>query len=110
MSQVLAGPLFDYAASCADRSVARYPNAPETSRLAAIHARPTARSLRDAVLARLRKDGALSADECAERMGACVLAIRPRFSELLHMGLIRDSGGRRRNSSGRLAAVWEIQP
>lgn len=33
-------------------------------------------------------------------------AIQPRTSELRRRGLIRDSGGRRRNSTGKRAIVW----
>lgn len=33
-------------------------------------------------------------------------AIQPRTSELRKLGLIRDSGGRRQNFSGKFAIVW----
>lgn len=50
----------------------------------------------------------LTADECAERMGETVLAIRPRFTELASVGCIEDTGLRRKNRSGRNATVWRI--
>lgn len=33
-------------------------------------------------------------------------SIQPRTSELREMGLIRDSGARRRNANGKSAIVW----
>lgn len=47
----------------------------------------------------------LTADECAAVLGESVLSIRPRFSELLGAGLIRETGQRRRNASGKMADV-----
>ena len=47
-----------------------------------------------------------TADEMAEFLDETVLAVRPRFSELLELGEIKDSGTRRKNSSGRAATVW----
>jgi hypothetical protein len=48
----------------------------------------------------------LTADEVAGLLGMSVLAIRPRVAELHRDGFIKDAGVRRRNSSGRSAAVW----
>lgn len=50
------------------------------------------------------RDG-LTADEVAAVLGRDRLAIRPRLSELKRLGLVRDSGIRRPNRSGRSAAV-----
>lgn len=49
----------------------------------------------------------MTADEVAEYLGAEPLTIRPRITELRHAGRIRDTGTRRKNRSGRNAAVWE---
>mgnify|MGYP000322982922 CR=1 FL=1 len=58
-----------------------------------------------AALVKLRYFAGLTADECAAVLGESVLSIRPRFSELLGAGLIRETGQRRRNASGKMADV-----
>jgi len=90
-----------------------YPAAPgykdrDTSRQAAQHVASRVELLRDRCALRVRQAGAqgLTADEAAELVGETVLAIRPRFTELLHLGKIKDSGTRRKNDSGRSAKVW----
>lgn len=95
--------LFDY--------VPRYPTAPgfkdsDTSRAAAESMAHTAPVLRDMCLNALRWHGPATTDEAAERLGLSVLSVRPRFTELLHGGLIADTGTRRANASGRSAKVW----
>jgi predicted ArsR family transcriptional regulator len=49
----------------------------------------------------------LTADECAERLQASVLAVRPRLSELKTLGRIIETGFRRKNLSGLSATVWK---
>ncbi len=92
-----------------------YPNQPGnktggTSLEAAESMIGQAATLRRAVMGLLYQqpyifDG-LTADEAAARLGRSVLSIRPRFTELLAAGLIRDSGRVRKNASGRNATVW----
>ena len=48
----------------------------------------------------------LTADELAARLDLDRWSIQPRTSELQSKGLIRDSGLRRRNGSGKMAIVW----
>ncbi|MEQ8707951.1 MAG: hypothetical protein RIC36_03110 [Rhodospirillales bacterium] len=48
----------------------------------------------------------LTADELAARLGMDRWSIQPRTSELRCKGLIRDSGQRRPNATGKLAIVW----
>jgi hypothetical protein len=48
----------------------------------------------------------LTADELAARLNMDRWSIQPRTSELKRKGLIRDSGQRRRNATGKLAIVW----
>jgi DNA-directed RNA polymerase specialized sigma24 family protein len=48
----------------------------------------------------------LTADELAARLDMDRWSIQPRTSELKRKGLIRDSGQRRPNSSGKLPIVW----
>ena len=86
-----------------------YPDAagykePTTSAEAA--ATVDAATLRGKVLDVL-KHGPLTADECASWLGESILSIRPRLSELRALGLIRDTGERRENLSGKSAIVWE---
>jgi hypothetical protein len=49
-----------------------------------------------------------TADELAGVLKHSPFTTRPRCTELRAMGLIRDSGDRRLNSSGRRAIVWAI--
>lgn len=82
---------------------------PETSRQAADAIAPSAQRLRDKCLSRLRVEP-LTADELAGILDETILAIRPRVSELVKMGEIVDSEIRRRNASGKMAAVWKVAP
>jgi hypothetical protein len=56
----------------------------------------------------IREAGAhgLTADELAVRLAMDRWSIQPRTSELRRKGLIRDSGQRRSNVTGKLAIVW----
>ncbi len=90
----------------------RYPNVPGskvagTSAAAAQDMLGRAQTLRDEVLAQLMQHGPMTADEIAARLRESNLAIRPRCSELLAKGKIKDSGQRRRNESGKSAVVWK---
>lgn len=59
-------------------------------------------------LAAIRAAGGrgLTTHELARTVNIDRDVIQPRTSELRGRGLIRDSGVRRRNASGRLAIVW----
>lgn len=48
----------------------------------------------------------MTADEIALRMGETVLSMRPRLSELVETGRIKDSGQRGVNASGHSAKKW----
>lgn len=48
----------------------------------------------------------LTADELAAALEMDRWSIQPRTSELRRKGLIRDSGQRRPNSTGKMAIVW----
>ena len=87
-----------------------YPNVPgarrnECSREAAEAMNGRAERLRDAALS-LLKDTALTADEIAALLKETVLATRPRITELKAMGLIYNTGKKRKNISGVNASVW----
>lgn len=89
-----------------------YPRSPgskrtDTSRSAARSVAGSAQAMQARVLDLLRLQD-MTTDEAAAELGASVLAIRPRFSELRAIGKIIDSGKRRRNESGRSAIVWRL--
>lgn len=95
----------------------RYPNqagykAAETSAEAATEIEESGRAgiLREKVLRLFRAGKALTADECAAALDESVLSIRPRLSELKGKCLIKDSGERRENASGKRAIVWVNWP
>lgn len=54
----------------------------------------------------LLKQKPMTADEVAAALGRTVLYVRPRISEMVRMGLICESGVRRKNASGLSAAEW----
>jgi len=88
-----------------------YPDGPGfkargTSASAAEEMAETAPVLRARALRILESSMGLTADEVAGRMGASILSVRPRISELTRLGKVRDSGERRRNASGKSAIVW----
>jgi hypothetical protein len=79
------------------------------SNLAGDRVRPVTITLRDRVMAVLRRvPSGLTADEIADRCGVSLLAIRPRVAELNKGGHIEDTGVRRFNASGAKAAVWRV--
>lgn len=80
-----------------------------TSAAAAQEVTAVAPTLRAKVLDVLRA-GPATADQCAEAIGESVLAIRPRLSELVAAGRIRDTGRTAVNASGKRAAIWELTP
>lgn len=90
-----------------------YPDAPghqavDTSNAAAHAIAPKLGRLQLMAETMIREAGwvGLTADELAERLGMDRWSIQPRTTELKRKGLIRDSGQRRRNSSGKVAIVW----
>lgn len=90
-----------------------YPDAPgwkarETAEAAANAVAPKAPRLRELCLETLRSAGALTADECAARLGVDRLSVRPRFSELAATGKIIDTKARRLNASNKRAIVWAV--
>jgi hypothetical protein len=57
-------------------------------------------------MAQLVATGPSSPDKMAELLGESILSIRPRFSELLALGRIEDTGERDRNASGKSCKIW----
>lgn len=90
-----------------------YPDAPgrrnvETSIAAANALAPKLGRLQHMAQAAIRDAGAqgLTADELAAWLDMDRWSIQPRTSELRRKGLIRDSGQRRPNATGKQAIVW----
>jgi hypothetical protein len=90
-----------------------YPNTPghrnvDTSVAAADALAPKLGRLQRSAQVAIRAAGAhgLTTDELAAQLGMDRWTIQPRTSELRGEGLIRDSGQRRRNATGKLAIVW----
>ncbi len=90
-----------------------YPDAPghrgvDTSIAAANDLAPKLGRLQNAALAAIRAAGliGLTADELAATLDVDRWTIQPRTSELKLRGLIKDSGRRRKNASGKRAIVW----
>ncbi len=90
-----------------------YPDAPghrgvETSVAAAVALTPALGRLQQ--MARLAiaaaGDRGLTADELAATLHLSRWSIQPRTTELKRKGLIRDSGQRRANVTGKEAIVW----
>jgi len=93
-----------------------YPDAPghrhvQTSVAAADALAPQLGRLQRLAQAAIREAGGhgLTADELAARLEMDRWSIQPRTSELKHKGLIRDSGQRRPNATGKLAIVWTAE-
>lgn len=90
-----------------------YPETPghrnvDTSIAAAATIAPKCGRLQRLVLAAIHSAGTLglTTDELAGRLGIDRSSVQPRTSELKLLGLIRDSGQRRKNRSGVRAIVW----
>ena len=81
------------------------------SQLAAQTVATTAKRLHAAVLEKFKRNPAgLTADEIATSLNCSVLSVRPRVSELNRLGMIEQTGSRRKNESGMTATVWRIAP
>ena len=90
-----------------------YPDAPghrqvDTSVAAADALAPKLGRLQRLVQTTIRDVGlaGLTADELAARLEMDRSSVQPRTSELRRKGLIRDSGQRRANATGKKAIVW----
>ena len=90
-----------------------YPDAPghrhvETSVEAADAIAPALGRLQRLAETTIRAAGerGLTADELAARLAMTRWSIQPRTTELKRKGIIRDSGQRRQNTTGKRAIVW----
>ena len=90
-------------------AVPAYASGSDTSEAAALSMTRDAPLLREDVLRVLaRHPEGLTSDEIADELGESPLSVRPRTTELKQDGLIVDTGTRRANRSGRLAAVMRL--
>lgn len=90
-----------------------YPYAPghrnvDTSIAAAVALAPKLGRLQQMAWEAIRDAGqhGLTADELAALLRMDRWSIQPRTTELKRQGLIRDSGQRRKNATGKMAIVW----
>jgi hypothetical protein len=93
--------------------MASYPEAPghrgvDTSVDAACSMEISVKHLQRIALRAIRAAGSrgLTTHELAATVNIHRDSIQPRTSELRERGLIRDSGGRRQNVTGKYAIVW----
>jgi DNA-directed RNA polymerase specialized sigma24 family protein len=96
-----------------DHSNARYPHSAghrgvDTSIEAAQSIQSKLGNLQATALNAIIKSGlrGLTADELAVTLGLDRYSIQPRTSELKRLGKIKDSGQRRKNTTGKMAIVW----
>ena len=82
----------------------------DTSTEAAADISPHVGRLEAIVLEAIQNSNGLTDEEGQERLNLSGNTYRPRRSSLADKGLVRDSGDRRTNSSGRKAASWSITP
>lgn len=78
----------------------------DTSRAAAEAIKLSVTLIQAAVLTTIEKAPATD-DELCRRLDMQGNTLRPRRVELVKKGLIKDSGEKRKTSSGRKAVVWE---
>jgi len=83
-------------------------NRTETSRAAAKSVRGNARSMRAQVLGWFisRGEHGGTNDECEQALRMRTQTVTARVNELHRLGLLRDSGRRRKTRTGRRAIVW----
>lgn len=79
-----------------------------TSREAASSIQGKSARLRNQVLDELRRNPATD-EELANALTLSGNTCRPRRVELVDLGLVEDSGERRKTASGRNAVVWRVK-
>lgn len=81
----------------------------ETSAEAAASVAPVTGDLRNMVLNHIRRSGGATCDECEVALELAHQTCSARVTELRKLGLIVDSGQKRKTRSNRNAAVWEAR-
>lgn len=115
LTRALVAALCGYDAAYQETPVMNaYPHAPasgktDTSHEAAEHVAPFASRIKKEILEALA-EAPMTTSELCNATGIGYSALQPRTSELRQLALIRDSGARRMNDSGRSTIVWELAP
>ena len=87
---------------------APYQKHSETSKAAADEIKPSAGTQRHTLYGWLYEHGPATDEQMQDGIPMTANAQRPRRVELVRMGLVRDSGEKRKTRSGRSAVVWEV--
>ena len=91
-----------------DILTAPYQKHSETSKAAAKEIEPDAGTQRHKLFGWLYDHGPATDQEMQEGVPMDPSTQRPRRVELVRMGIVRDSGEKRKTRSGRQAIVWEV--
>ncbi len=81
-------------------------NGTDTSREAALSLHPISGALRQRVLEVITRSAGMTCDEVEDRTGLSHQTASARVNELSRLGLLIDTGERRKTRSGRNAKVW----
>ena len=87
---------------------APYQKHSETSKAAAKEIEGDAGTQRHKLFGWLYEHGSATDEECQDGIPMNPSTQRPRRVELVRMGLVRDTGEKRKTRSGRSAVVWEV--
>jgi len=79
-----------------------------TSEKAAREIQGRAASLRNQLMGLFSRAFWLTPEDAADALGADLLAIRPRFTELKQMGKIRKTDRTTTNAKGKTVRLWEL--
>jgi len=79
-----------------------------TSEQAAREIQGRAASLRNQLMSLFSRAFWLTPEDAADALGADILAIRPRFTELKQMGKIRKTDKTTTNAKGKTVRLWEF--
>jgi len=84
-------------------------NAPDTEVAAAVLVAPRVTGLRKQALEALsRQTQGATGEELSRIMDEWLYSVKPRMTELAHMGLVEDSGRRKVNKRNRQEIIWQI--
>jgi hypothetical protein len=80
-----------------------------TSKIAGLEITKKAPTIRKQCLQIVKNKNTYGAtpDEVADLLNLSILSVRPRFSELVLKGCIKDTKSTRKNKSGKSAIVWK---
>ena len=94
---------------CEAPSTAPYVVGSDTSQAAAEALEGKLGGMRQVVLDHVRGGAGLTCEEVEEQLEMRHQTAGPRINELVKVGLLYDSGERRRTTSGRMATVWKAR-